>query len=110
MPGVKSSGLWGPRKAIREAGTLTAGIDCTHISVLPEYISKISILIFLVIENAFYVPRSRRDSEYSSARRRSYLAVGLGEDPAVLGNTFYSYYTESPVPYNPTASSRRRRQ
>jgi hypothetical protein len=28
-------------------------------------------------------------------------AVGLGEDPAVLGKTFYSYYTDSPVPYNP---------
>jgi len=28
-------------------------------------------------------------------------AVGLGEDPDVLGNTFYSYYTDSPVPYNP---------
>jgi len=28
-------------------------------------------------------------------------AVGLGEDPAVLGSTFYSYYTDEPVPYNP---------
>jgi len=28
-------------------------------------------------------------------------AVGSGEDPAVLGDTFYSYYTDSPVPYNP---------
>jgi hypothetical protein len=25
-------------------------------------------------------------------------AVGLGDDPGVLGDTFYSYYTDSPVP------------
>jgi len=28
-------------------------------------------------------------------------AVGLGEDPAILGHTFYSYYTDWPIPYNP---------
>lgn len=28
-------------------------------------------------------------------------AVGLGEDPAVLGKTFYSYYTDFPVPDSP---------
>jgi len=28
-------------------------------------------------------------------------AIGLGEYPGILGDTFYSYYTESPVPYNP---------
>lgn len=28
-------------------------------------------------------------------------AVGLGEDPGVVDATFYSYYTDEPVPYNP---------
>ena len=28
-------------------------------------------------------------------------AVGLGEDPGVVGNTFYSYYTDEPVQDNP---------
>jgi hypothetical protein len=28
-------------------------------------------------------------------------AVGLGQDPGVLGDTFYSYYTDAPVPDNP---------
>ncbi len=46
---------------------LTAGIDCTNISVLPVYISRISILIFLVIE-AQLVPKSawRRSQLISS--------------------------------------------
>jgi len=28
-------------------------------------------------------------------------AVGLGDDPGILGDTFYSYYTASPVPFHP---------